>query len=101
MQHWYLYLIRTSEGALYTGIATDIERRLADHRRGGTRGSKYLRSRGPLEIAYDVPIGDRTLALRVEARMKKLPKVDKERVVATSPDRERLLEILAVVTSEV
>ena len=98
MQQWHLYLIRTADGALYTGIATDVARRLAEHRQG--KGSKYLRSRVPLELVYQTPIGSGPQALRVEARIKKLSKADKEEIVATGPDRERLLEILAVPTSE-
>ena len=96
MQTWHLYLIRTRDNALYAGIATDVERRLEEHHRGGARGSKYLRSRGPLEIVYQTPIGNRALASRVEARIKALTKAGKEQIVETAPDRERLLEILAV-----
>ncbi|MDH3254669.1 MAG: GIY-YIG nuclease family protein, partial [Acidobacteriota bacterium] len=91
---WYLYLIRTRDGALYTGIATDVERRLAEHEQG--TGSKYLRSRGPLELVYRARIGARALALQVEARIKKLPKRDKEALVMTGVERERLLALLAM-----
>ena len=96
MASWNLYLIRTGDGALYAGIATDVERRLEEHKRGGSRGSKFLRSRGPLKLVYHVSVGSRALASRAEARLKALPKIDKEQIVATGPDRERLLEILAV-----
>jgi putative endonuclease len=94
---WHLYLVRTRDGALYAGIATDVQRRLAEHVSG--RGSKYLRPRGPLELVYRVPIGDRSLALRAEAALKKLAKRAKEILVAQQPDRERLLATLAVETS--
>jgi putative endonuclease len=99
MQQWYLYIIRTADGALYTGITTDVERRFGDHRRGGARGSKFLKSRGPLELVYKVPVGSRSVALSAEARMKKLSRVKKESIVAEEADRERLLAILAVSTS--
>ena len=94
MTTWHLYLVRTRDGALYTGIATDVERRLGEHRRGA--GSKFLRSRGPLELVFRTPIGDRPSALQAEARLKKLPKAAKERIVHEAPARERLLELLAV-----
>ena len=45
---WHLYLVRTREGDLYTGIAKDVERRIAEHERPGARGAKYLRGRGPI-----------------------------------------------------
>jgi putative endonuclease len=94
--NWSLYLIRTRDGAIYTGIATDVDRRLEEHRKGGSRGSKYLRHRGPLELVYRVQVGDRSLAQRLEAQLKQCSKTDKEKIVTSRPDRERLLEILAV-----
>ena len=68
---WYLYLLECCNGRLYTGIATDVERRLEEHRAG--RGARYERGRGPLRLALQRSVGDRALALRVEARVKKLP----------------------------
>ncbi len=93
---WYLYLIRTRDGALYTGIATDVDRRVAEHETGGVRGSKYLRSRAPLALVYHTKIGSRALALRAEARVKKLPKRRKEEIAAGSPRVTELLEMLAI-----
>jgi predicted GIY-YIG superfamily endonuclease len=46
-----LYLIRRADGALYTGITTDVERRLDEHA-NSKRGSRVLRSRGPLHLVY-------------------------------------------------
>ena len=60
------------------------------------RGAKYLRSKGPLELAYQAEIGDRTLALRVERCMKKLSKQRKESIVTTTPDVTELLKILGL-----
>jgi len=66
---------------LYTGIATDVERRLAEHKQNIGSGSKYLRGRGPLELVFQKIIGSRSLALRVENRVKQLPKAKKEALV--------------------
>jgi putative endonuclease len=77
---WYLYIIRCRDGSLYTGIATDLDRRLAAHRAG--KGAKYLRGRGPLTLVYQTRIGPKALALRTEARVKALPKTKKELIVA-------------------
>ena len=74
---WSLYLVRTADGALYTGIARDVERRLTEHA-GGSRGAKALRGRGPLTLAYRVEIGDRSLGQAVERRVKSLSKPQKE-----------------------
>jgi len=76
---WYLYLIRCRDGSLYTGISTDVERRFAAHQ--ANRGARRLRGRGPLELVYAQPLGDRSLALRVEHRIKRWRRADKERLL--------------------
>jgi putative endonuclease len=78
---WYLYMVRCHDGSLYTGIATDVERRFGQHQGGG--GSKYLRGRGPLSLVFQKRVGDRGLALKVEARVKRLPKEKKETLIGS------------------
>ena len=89
MSNWSVYLVRCGDGTLYTGIATDVDRRLEEHRAG--RGARYLRGRGPLRLALRREIGDRALALRGEARGKKRPRARTEELIA----RRRLLDQLA------
>jgi len=93
---WHLYLVRTRDGALYAGIATDVERRLEEHRGAGGRGAKYLRGKGPFRLAFRSPIGARGLALRVEHRVKKLPRSTKEEIVEAGPGTARLLKMLSI-----
>ena len=93
---WHVYVVRTGDGALYTGITTDVERRLAEHRAGGGRGARYLRGREPLEIVYRRKIGDRGLALRVEWRLKRRPRADKQAIVSGRLSRRALLRRLDV-----
>ena len=88
-------MIRTGSGALYTGIATDVDRRLEEHR-DGRLGAKYLRSRGPLEVVYRVELGERGLALRAETRVKRLTKTGKERLVRDGPQAGCLLRRLGL-----
>ncbi|MEL7450247.1 MAG: GIY-YIG nuclease family protein [Pseudomonadota bacterium] len=78
---WYLYLVRCADRSLYTGVATDVERRFAEHQSGGGRGSRYLRGRGPLKLELVRPIGDRGMALRLEYRIKQLSRAKKERLL--------------------
>lgn len=78
---WHLYLIRTASGQLYTGVTTDVARRLGQHQRG--RGAKSLRGKGPLTLAYHCPAGDRGSALRWEYRIKQLTRAQKEWLVAS------------------
>ena len=71
-----VYLVRCRDGSLYTGIATDVERRLREHQTS-TRGAKFLRGKGPLTLVYQREIGDRSTATRVELAIKQLPKQEK------------------------
>jgi putative endonuclease len=96
MQVWSIYFLRTRHGSLYTGIATDVTRRLAEHEQTNGRGAKYLRSKGPFELAYQAEIGDRSLALRVESCVKKLSKDQKERIVTATPAGEELVHLLGL-----
>ncbi len=64
---WFVYLIRTRRGYLYTGIATDIERRFREHRDdAGGRGAKFFLMDEPLEVVYCERCPDRVVALRRE-----------------------------------
>ncbi len=78
---WYLYMVRCHDGSLYTGIATDVERRFGQHQGSGDGGSKYLRGRGPLTLVFQKRVGDRSQALKVEARVKRLSKEKKEQLI--------------------
>lgn len=89
MDAWSIYLLRCRDGALYTGIATDVDRRVQEHRDG--RGAKALRGRGPLELAASAAVGGRGLAQRVEAQIKRLSKVDKEALVKPGGHLERFV----------
>ena len=70
-----MYLLRCTDGSLYTGWTIDLERRLARHRAG--TASRYTASRLPVELAQAIPMPDRTAARREEARIKRLSRADK------------------------
>ena len=76
MVGYSVYLVECSDGSLYTGIATDVERRFREHTET-RRGARYLRGRGPLKLVYQQEIGSRSLATRIEARIKKLSRAEK------------------------
>lgn len=94
LQPYSLYLVRCRDGTLYTGIATDVQRRLSEHG-GNGRGAKYLRGRGPLELVFEYAVGDRSLASRAERLVKQLPRLQKERLVADPEQLARLVPDLA------
>jgi putative endonuclease len=79
MSDWFLYVIETSGGHLYTGITTDVARRLAEHETG--KGAKFLRGKTPLALRCQYAAGNRSLASKLEARVKSLSKTDKLRLI--------------------
>ena len=76
----HVYLLRCADGTLYCGWTNDVERRLAAHRAG--TGSRYTRSRLPVELAWSRPVGTRSEAMSEEARIKRLPRAEKEQLIA-------------------
>ena len=81
---WYLYILRCKDGSLYTGITTDVEKRLEAHRAG--KGAKYTRGRSPLELVYREECGDHSDALRREAEIKRLPRDEKLKLIEKTPE---------------
>ena len=77
---WYLYILRCGDGTLYTGITTDVEKRLEVHRSG--KGAKYTRGRAPLELVYREECGSHSDALKRESAVKKLTRILKEAIIA-------------------
>lgn len=75
-----LYIVRCADGTLYTGIATDVERRLTEHE-SGTRGARFLRGKGPLQIVFSEVVGSRAETSRLEYRVKKLSRLEKLELV--------------------
>lgn len=86
-KNWYLYILRCGDGSLYTGITTDVSRRLAAHRRG--KGAKYTRGRGPLELVYRQVCGTHSDALRRELEIKALSRGEKEQLIQNQVDISR------------
>jgi putative endonuclease len=78
---WSVYIVRCRDGSLYTGIAIDVARRLAEHRGAGGRGARYPSGRAPLRLVFQQAVGSRSRALRIEHRIKRLTKGKKERLV--------------------
>lgn len=76
---WKLYMLRCRDGSLYTGITTDVEKRLIAHNSG--KGAKYTRSRKPVELVYQEECADHSHALRRELEIKALTKEEKERLI--------------------
>ena len=78
-KQWVVYILRCRDRTLYTGITTDVQRRLADHRSG--KGAKYTRGRGPLELVYQERCESHSHALRREYQIKALKRSQKEDLI--------------------
>ena len=78
---WSVYIIRTIDNRLYSGVSTDVARRYREHLSGGVRAAKYLKAHRPQSLAFSLPIGSRSLAQKVEYRLKQLSRAQKERVI--------------------
>ena len=76
---WKLYMLRCCDGSLYTGITTDLKKRIAAHNAG--KGAKYTRGRGPLELVYEEDCGDHSAALKRELEIKGLPREEKLKII--------------------
>ncbi len=80
---WWVYLVLCSDRSIYAGVATDVARRIAEHRSGGARAARYLRGRGPLRLLAARPVGERGDALSVEYSLKQLSSTEKRALAAT------------------
>jgi len=76
----WVYVLRCADGSLYTGWTNDLARRLDHHRAG--RASRYTASRLPVELVLELPMPDRSAAMREEARIKRLDRAAKIALIA-------------------
>lgn len=74
---WSIYMLRCGDDSLYTGVATDVARRLDEHQSQGPKAAKYVRGRAPLALVYTREIGTRSEALKEEWRIKRLSRAQK------------------------
>ena len=81
MKHWFVYMVRCADDSLYTGIATDVERRVGEHNSTGNLAAKYTRARQPVKLVYSEVAESRSEASKREYHIKRLSKVAKERMI--------------------
>lgn len=80
---WTVYIIRSDDDSLYTGVTTDLERRFREHR-DLRSGAKYFNGRKPREVVYSESGHDRSSACRREAAIKKLSRAEKLGLIKSS-----------------
>jgi predicted GIY-YIG superfamily endonuclease len=82
MAKWSVYILRCADNSLYTGVATDIDARLATHNAG--KGAKYTRGRLPVKLVYRESVSGRSAALKREHAIKRLRRAAKRRLIGRS-----------------
>ncbi|MBF8269332.1 MAG: putative endonuclease containing URI domain [Gammaproteobacteria bacterium] len=80
MPEWVTYMLRCADNSLYTGITTDLERRLHEHNYKHN-GAAYTRSRRPVTLVYQESFQNRADAARREYVIRTLPKAVKEKLL--------------------
>jgi predicted GIY-YIG superfamily endonuclease len=84
---WFVYIVQCADESLYTGIATDVDRRLEQHNAG--TASRYTRSRLPVSLEYQEEQPDQSTALKRELTIKALSRKAKEVLIRKSRDSQR------------
>ena len=77
---WHIYMVRCSDGTLYTGITNDLEKRIEAHN-SGKDGARYTRSRRPVKLVYSEQVESKSAAAKLEYQLKKLPRLKKIRLI--------------------
>ncbi len=80
---YFVYLLECGDGSLYTGVTTNVVRRLAEHRAG--TGARFTRAKGAVRMAYVEEHPDRSTAQKREAEVKKWPREKKLHLVSLMP----------------
>lgn len=73
---WFVYMVRCVDLTLYTGVTTDLQRRVAEHN-GSSKGARYTRARQPVRLVYCEQAESRAAACRREAQIKTLSRTAK------------------------
>lgn len=91
MSMWSVYLVLCDGQAIYTGITTDVARRLRQHRGELVGGAKFTQRAETIELLYHTAVGNRSLATKAERRLKKLSHQQKRAIAQKNLSREALL----------
>ena len=86
---WWVYIVRCADGTLYTGIARDLARRIAEHNAGGRLAASYTRGRRPVALVYREAAATRSAASRREYALKQLDRRQKEDLIAAAKTPRR------------
>lgn len=89
---WYMYVLECNDGTYYTGITTDVKRRLYEHNNTG-KAAKYVRARRPATVIYSIDFENRSIAAKAEYRFKRLSREEKAKVIYGHTDIKAVLKL--------
>jgi len=78
---WYTYILQCADSSLYTGVTTDVTRRLQEHNQDNKKGARYTKVRRPVTLVYQEVCDDRSSACKREAAIKKLTRQQKLQLI--------------------
>jgi putative endonuclease len=84
MTTWTVYIVRCADGSLYTGIATDVARRIEEHNTDNLLAANYTRARRPVALAYQELAVTRSMAAKREYQIKQMSRREKEALVLSA-----------------
>lgn len=93
---WFVYILRCKNDTLYTGVTTDVQRRVREHEDKGKRCARYTSAFAPVELVYSCRVGAKSLAYRIEYRIKRLPREKKILLVSENFSMKKLVELLKI-----
>jgi putative endonuclease len=82
--NYSLYIVACADGTLYTGIAADVPRRVMQHNGEVPKGARYTSARRPVRLVYQAAFPTRSAALIEEARIKRLTRAEKQRLISAT-----------------
>lgn len=85
MSNWFVYILRCADNSLYTGITTDLERRIEEHNTPESKlGARYTRARQPVTLVYNERMDSRASASKREAQIKQLTRQQKLLLISSA-----------------
>jgi len=75
--NWHVYIVRSADDSLYTGITVDVTRRVAEHNTSNRKGSKSLRGKRPVTLVYTEKYSSRSKASARECDIKHMTRAEK------------------------
>lgn len=91
---WFVYILKCDGKFFYTGITTDVSRRVAEHRKGPPLGAKYMRGIQKIKPVYSIAVENRSMASKIEYRIKKLPRIRKDQIISNNFSLKQLMAYL-------